>query len=330
MKSNRLFEQLESKGLLLGDGAMGTMLQQAGLTDGGAPELWNVTHPDVVRGIYQAYADAGSDIITSNSFGGTSYRLKLHQLQHRVFELNYAAAALAREVAGDTRLVAGSIGPTGELLEPLGPLTQAEARAAFAEQAVGLAAGGADFVLIETMSSLDEVQAAVEGAREGSDLPVVVTMTFDTNFRTMMGVSPAQAVQTLAGWGVQVIGANCGNGPAETERVMWEMAQARPAGVVLMAQSNAGLPHWHEGEISYDGTPPVMAGYTQRMRALGVQVIGACCGSTPEHLAAMRGAMDGPALADYAPDFVTAAPKPATAATDRREARRAARAQAAD
>ncbi len=242
--TDRLLDLIQRKGLVLGDGAMGTMLQLAGLTDGGSPELWNAAHPEAVRAIYQGYADAGSDIITTNSFGGTRYRLKLHKLQERVFELNQAAAALAREVAGADKLVAGSMGPTGELMEPLGPLTLDEARAAFAEQAAGLAAGGVDFFLVETMSSLDEVQAAVEGARAASDLPVVVTMTFDTNYRTMMGVTPAQAVQTLHGWGVAVIGANCGNGPAEIERIMYEMAQARPEGVVLMAQSNAGLPRW--------------------------------------------------------------------------------------
>ena len=327
--TDRLLDLIQRKGLVLGDGAMGTMLQLAGLTDGGAPELWNVTHPDAVRAIYQGYADAGSDIITTNTFGGTRYRLKLHKLEARVFELNQAAAALAREVAGADRLVAGSMGPTGELMEPLGPLTLDEARAAFAEQAAGLAAGGVDFFLVETMSSLDEVQAAVEGARQASDRPVVVTMTFDTNYRTMMGVTPAQAVQTLYGWGVTVIGANCGNGPAEIERIMYEMTQARPAGAVLMAQSNAGLPRWSEGGIAYDGTPDVMAGYAQRMRALGVQVIGACCGSTPEHLAAMRAALDGPPLADYQPTFdvATLQAKPASDATARRAARRAQRAE---
>jgi methionine synthase I (cobalamin-dependent) len=325
--TDRLLDLIQRKGLALGDGAMGTMLQRAGLTDGGSPELWNVTHADAVRAVYQGYADAGCDIITTNTFGGTRYRLKLHHLQERVFELNQAAAALARQVAGTDKLVAGSVGPTGELMEPLGPLTIDEAAAAFAEQAAGLAAGGVDFFLVETMSSLDEVQAAVQGMRQASDLPVVVTMTFDTNFRTMMGVTPAQAVQTLYGWGVTVIGANCGNGPAEIERIMWEMAQARPAGALLMAQSNAGLPRWHNGEISYDGTPEVMAGYAQRMRALGVQVIGACCGSTPDHLAAMRQALDGPPLMHYEPAF-DLSPEPAKPPADsatRRAARRAQR-----
>jgi 5-methyltetrahydrofolate--homocysteine methyltransferase len=322
---DRLLDLLEQHPIVMGDGAMGTMLQRAGLTDGSAPELWNVTQPEAVRAIYQGYADAGSDFITTNSFGGTRYRLKLHKLQDRVFELNRAAAALARQVAGDERLVAGSIGPTGELMEPLGTLTLDQARAAFAEQAAGLAAGGADFVLIETMSSLDEVQAALEGVRQATDLPVVVTMTFDTNFRTMMGVSPAQAVRTLADWGVTVIGANCGNGPGEIERIMVEMAQNRPDDVILMAQSNAGLPSWKGGEIAYDGTPEVMAAYAQHMRALGVRVIGACCGSTPAHLRAMREALDGPELEGYEPalpDIQAKVEVASQAASARRAARR--------
>jgi 5-methyltetrahydrofolate--homocysteine methyltransferase len=155
-------------------------------------------------------------------------------------------------------------------------------------------------------------------------------MTFDTNFRTMMGVTPAQAVQTLHGWGVTVIGANCGNGPAEIERIMAEMAQAKPEGVVLMAQSNAGLPRWSEGGIAYDGTPDVMADYAQRMRALGVQVIGACCGSTPEHLAAMRTALDGPPVEKYEPAFDSSVlqAKQASDSAARRAARRARRAEA--
>ena len=322
--TDRLLELLDRKPLVLGDGAMGTMLQQAGLIDGGAPELWNVTHPDAVRAIYQGYADAGSDIITANTFGGTRYRLKLHHLQDRVFELNQAGAAIAREVAGAERLVAGSMGPTGELIEPLGSLTLDDARAAFAEQAIGLEAGGADFVLVETMSALDEVQAAVEGVRQTTQLPVVVTMTFDTNFRTMMGVTPARAVQTLYEWGVTVIGANCGNGPGEIERILWEMAQAKPEGAILMAQSNAGLPRWSEAGIAYDGTPDVMAGYAQRMRALGVRVIGACCGSTPEHLARMRQALDGPPLDAYQPSFEVGN-APAGDSSQRRAERRSAR-----
>jgi 5-methyltetrahydrofolate--homocysteine methyltransferase len=175
-------------------------------------------------------------------------------------------------------------------MEPLGLLTPDGARASFAEQARALKAGGVDFVLIETMSALEEVQAAVAGAGEAG-LPAVVTMSFDTHFRTMMGVKPVQALAAIAALGVRVIGANCGNGPAEIERVMTEMSQALPEGVVLMAKSNAGMPRWKDDRITYGGTPQVMADYARSMVALGVRVIGGCCGSTPEHIAAMRKAL---------------------------------------
>jgi 5-methyltetrahydrofolate--homocysteine methyltransferase len=293
MSENRLLARLQQGAPLLSDGAMGTMLQEAGLTDGGAPELWNVKQPEVVRAIYQGYIDAGSHIISTNTFGGTSARLKLHNLQDRVHELNVAGVRLAREVADPAGvLVAASVGPSGELIEPLGPLTLEEATEIFAEQAAALADGGADFILIETMSDLREVEAAVKGAQKATDLPIVVTMTFDTNFHTMMGVSPAQAVQTLSQWGVFLIGANCGNGPAEIEAIMTEMAQNRPQGIYLMAQSNAGMPQYNKGVISYDGTPDVMANYAITMRNLGINVIGGCCGTTPTHLKAMAAALE--------------------------------------
>jgi 5-methyltetrahydrofolate--homocysteine methyltransferase len=286
---DRLRDALDRRKVILGDGAMGTMLHRAGLTDG-APERWNVERPDVVSSIYRAYVDAGSDFISTNTFGGTRNRLQLDGLADRVAELNEAGARLAREAAGD-RLVAGSVGPTGELMEPLGLLTPEGARQSFAEQARALKAGGVDFALVETMSALEEAQAAVDGVREAG-LPVVVTMSFDTNFHTMMGIKPAKAVATLSGWGVAAIGANCGNGPAEIERIMTEMSQAKPEGVVLMAKSNAGMPRWKDDRITYGGTPEVMAEYARAMVALGVRMIGGCCGSTPEHVAAMRAALD--------------------------------------
>jgi len=293
MAENLLLARLQKASPLLSDGAMGTMLQDAGLTDGGAPELWNVKAPEKVQAIYQGYIDAGSKIISTNTFGGTSARLKLHNLQDQVYELNEAGVRLAKEVAAPAGvLVAASVGPSGELIEPLGPLTLEAALEIFAEQAEALAAGGADFILIETMSDLREVEAAVKGAQKTTDLPIVVTMTFDTNYHTMMGVSPAQAVQTISQWGVQVIGANCGNGPGEVEAVMTEMAQSRPDGVYLMAQSNAGMPQYNKGVISYDGTPEVMANYALTMRRLGVNIIGGCCGTTPAHLRSMAAALE--------------------------------------
>ena len=289
--TRNIYQLLESNRFVVGDGAMGTMLQEAGLTAGGAPELWNVERPDVIKGIYQAYVDAGSQMFETNTFGGTRFRLKLHGLQDRVHELNYTGAALAREVAGDDILVAGSIGPTGELMEPMGILTYETAVEAFAEQAAALEEGGVDLFVIETMSDLDEVEAAVEGCRRASDLPIATTLTFDTNFHTMMGVKPAVAIRTLADLGVQIIGANCGNGPDEIRRVIGEMVAVRPPGVYLMAQSSAGLPKWVDDDIIYDGTPEVMADYALDMAAMGVDIIGGCCGSTPAHIKAMKEAL---------------------------------------
>ena len=291
---DRLIEFLNQHKTVVGDGAMGTMLQAAGLTTGGAPEEWNIARPDVIRGIYQAYVDAGSQIITTNTFGGNRFRLALHNGEERVREFNLAGVRLAREVADAAPqevLVAGDMGPTGEILFPLGTRQPEEAQAAFAEQAAALHEGGIDFFLIETMSALEEVEAAINGIRSVSDKPVAVTMTFDTRFRTMMGVKPVQAVSALHGWGIRVMGANCGNGPDEIERIMSEMTAARPEGVYLIAQSNAGLPKWIDKKVAYDGTPEVMSQYAEKMRTLGVDYIGACCGSTPTHIAAIRSAL---------------------------------------
>ena len=280
-------------GPLLGDGAMATMLQEAGLTGGAPPELWNVDNPEAVQAVYRGYVEAGCHIITTNTFGGTTARLKMHDLQDRLVELNAAGVRLARAVAdeaGDV-LVGASVGPTGELLDPLGVMTMEEATTLFVEQVVVMAEAGADFILTETMSDLQEVEAAVRAVEQVTELPIVCMLTFDTNLHTMMGVSPKQAVETLAAWGVQVIGANCGNGPAEIQTVMTEMVAHRPPGVVLYAQSNAGLPVLQGGDVFYDGTPEVMADYARQMKALGVDVIAGCCGTTPTHLQAMREAM---------------------------------------
>ena len=281
-------------GPLLGDGAMATMLQEVGLTGGAAPEQWNVDNPQAVQAVYRGYVEAGSHIITTNTFGGTTARLKMHDLQDRLAELNAAGVQLARAVAdeaGDV-LVGASVGPTGELLDPLGVMTMEEATTLFAEQVVVMAEAGADFILTETMSDLKEVEAAVRAVEQVTELPIVCMLTFDTNLHTMMGVSPKQAVETLAAWGVQVIGANCGNGPAEIQTVMTEMVAHRPPGIVLYAQSNAGLPVLQGGDVFYDGTPEVMADYARQMKALGVDVIGGCCGTTPTHLRAMREALE--------------------------------------
>jgi 5-methyltetrahydrofolate--homocysteine methyltransferase len=275
---------------VLSDGAIGTMLQAAGLMPGASPEIWNVEHEDRLRVIHTAYADAGAHFLTTNTFGGTRPRLALHGLEDRVHELNEAGARVAREVADAAGAVAmGSMGPTGELMEPLGLYTHDQVVDLFTEQAAGLAAGGAQLLLAETFSDLGEVRAAVEGAHRGApNVPIAVTMTFDVKGHTMMGVSPSQALHEIAGMGVELIGGNCGSGPEEIEQVMTAMSAERPDGILLMAQSNAGLPQLVGDEFRYGGTPEVMARYAVRMQELGVDVVGSCCGSTPAHTAAMR------------------------------------------
>lgn len=288
-----LLEALDD-GPLLGDGAMGTMLQDLGNDEGGAPELWNVERIDVVEGVLEGYAAAGSRLITTNTFGGTRARLQMHGLEDRVEELNQAAAELARRVADrhPVTFVLGDIGPSGELMEPMGDLTIDSAAELFGEQIRGLVAGGVDGILIETMSDLSEVEAAVTAARkEAPGLPVFATLSFDTNLRTMMGVSPAMAVQAMSEMGVDVIGANCGRGLDEMRIIAAQLAEAGAGRVRLMVQSNAGLPKLQGDTFVFDGTPEEMAGYAVEMRDLGFTVIGACCGSTPAHIAAMREAL---------------------------------------
>jgi 5-methyltetrahydrofolate--homocysteine methyltransferase len=280
--------------VILADGAMGTGLMELGLPPGAPPELWNLEHPDRVRQVHHAYLEAGSHIILTNTFGGNRIRLARHQLQAKVAQLNAAGARLARAeaaVAGGKRLVAGDMGPTGEMLAPLGSLDHAAATAAFTEQAAALIEGGVDLIWIETFSALEEVQAAIDGVRRMSaDLPIVATMTFDTRGRTMMGVTAEQAVSWLAQWGAAAMGANCGNGPTEILEVIRKMRAAAP-GAVLVAKSNAGAPRREKDRMVYDAGPEDMQRYAVAVAELGARVIGACCGSTPQHLAAMAEAL---------------------------------------
>ena len=288
-----IYDALE-KGILISDGAMGTMLQGKGLTDGGAPELWNVDNPTAIEEVLEEYAAAGANLITTNTFGGTRGRLQMHGLEDRLFELNKAGAEIARKVADRHPgcYVMGDVGPSGELMEPMGTMTIDEAKALFSDQIKALVAGGVDAILIETMSDLQEVEAAVSAAKEvAPELPVIVTFSFDTNMRTMMGVKPEVAVKTLAAQGVRIIGANCGRGVDEMRIIAKELTGARPEGVFIITQSNAGLPKLVGGDFVYDGTPEEMAKYAQDMKELGVNVIGSCCGSTPTHTAAMKEAI---------------------------------------
>jgi methionine synthase I (cobalamin-dependent) len=288
----RLRDLISARGCALFDGAMGTMLQGAGLEAGESGERWNLERPEAVAEIHRGYAAAGAVLVTTNTFGATAPRLAMAGLGDRVADVNAAAVRIARGVADEFgALVAGDVGPTGELIEPLGTLSPQDAQAAFAEQIEALA--GADLILAETMSDLAESEAVVLAAREvAPDLEVIVTLSFDTNRHTMMGVSPAQAVQALAEMGVTGVGANCGRGIDDMQAVMEEMVAHRPEGLLLLAQSNAGLPVIHGGEFHYETSPAEMAAYAASMRALGVELVGGCCGSTPAHMAAMAAVLN--------------------------------------
>jgi methionine synthase I (cobalamin-dependent) len=286
---------LDSRPWLLADGATGTNYFQMGLTSGDAPELWNFDQPGRVRNLHRRFIEAGADIVLTNSFGGNRYRLKLHNAQGRVREINMAAAQNARaeaDAADRPVAVAGSMGPTGEIFQPVGTLPHEQGVAAFAEQAAALSEGGVDVLWIETMSSQEELRAAVEGAKSAG-LPIVTTMSFDTNGRTMMGITPqgfGDLTRTLAVKPV-AIGANCGVGASELVATVLGITAARPDAIVV-AKGNCGIPQYLDGHIHYDGTPELMADYARIVLDAGARIIGGCCGTSPEHLAAMRAALD--------------------------------------
>ena len=275
---------------LLFDGAMGTMLGAIEGKDWDAPEELNVDDPERIAAIHRAYAEAGAEVITTNTFGGNRIRLERAGYAERVEEFNVAGARLAREAVGEGVLVAGDIGPIGEFMQPLGEHTREEFVAAFAEQAAALALGGSDLLLVETLSDLGEAETAIEGART-TGLPVAVTMSFDTNGHTMMGVSPAEAAVRLTELGAVAVGANCGTGPDEIGPVVEEMRRAAPEAVILV-QSNAGMPQVDVDRIYYDCTPEDMAAHVESWLKSGIQAVGSCCGSTPEHIRALRAVMD--------------------------------------
>ncbi len=291
-----LADLLEARQVLLADGATGTNYFQMGLESGGAPELWNIDHPERVAALHRRFVRAGADIVLTNTFGCTRNRLALHHAEHRVFELAKAAAAIARQVADAADrpvVVAGSVGPTGELFEPLGALTLEAATAAFREQIEGLLAGGADVAWIETMSAPDEVRAAATAAVEAG-IPYTATCSFDTAGRTMMGLLPADLGGVFEGLAKPPLayGANCGVGAPDILVSLLEMTAADPAAVTI-CKGNCGVPHFQGTEIVYTGTPELMGRYASLAVDAGARIIGGCCGTTPEHLAAMRSAIDG-------------------------------------
>ncbi len=297
--TDKLKALIDSRPILLADGATGTNLFAAGLQTGDAPELWNTEHADRITDLHRSFVNAGSDIILTNSFGGTHYRLALHKAGHRVAELNQAAARLARAEADAVErpvLVAGSMGPTGEILQPNGPVSIDEARRAFAEQAEALAEGGADILWIETISSAEEIEAAVLGAAS-IGLPIVYTVSIDTNGRTMMGLTPAETlkISTSLNTPITAVGSNCGVGASEVVAAICNLnTAARSLGIspALVAKANCGIPDYVDGKIVYSGTPELMAQYAVLAANAGASIIGGCCGTTPEHVKAMRDAID--------------------------------------
>ncbi|MGG5819971.1 betaine--homocysteine S-methyltransferase [Falsiroseomonas sp. HW251] len=326
-----LARRLAEVPVLLADGATGTNLFAMGLANGEAPELWLDSHPDRIAALHRAFVEAGADIILTNSFGGNARRLALHGLQHRTRELNRRAAEIAREVAdaaGRPVVVAGSVGPTGDLLAPLGPLTEGEATEVFAEQIAGLCEGGADVAWIETMSAPEEMRAAAAAAAQAR-LPWTLTASFDTAGRTMMGLMPDAFASFAATLPTQplAIGANCGVGAADLVVSVLGIAGDEPA-VPVIAKANAGIPVVLGDSVIYSGTPEIMEVYAHLAMDAGARIVGGCCGTTPAHLAAMRRALDAhatgprPAIAAIIEALGPLAQPPPTAGAERRASRR--------
>lgn len=290
-----LAELLTQRAVLLADGATGTNYFEMGLTAGEPPELWNVESPELVEQLHARFVDAGADIILTNTFGCNRHRLALHRNEHRVVELAKAAATIAREVAdraGRPVVVAGSVGPTGELFAPLGALDHDTAVVSFREQIEGLMAGGADVAWIETMSAPEEVRAAATAAIDAG-MPYVATCSFDTAGRTMMGMLPSALGAVFDGLSVPPVGygANCGVGAPDILVSLLEMTESDPAAVTV-CKGNCGVPRFHGTDVVYSGTPALMARYAALAVDAGARIIGGCCGTSPEHLAAMRAAID--------------------------------------
>ncbi len=295
VKAMTILERLAAGDLLISDGATGTYLQQHGLEPGGCPEEFNASHPDVVEGMAKAYFDAGSDMVLTNTFGGSRFMQKKYGYESRVSEFNRLAAEQAKSQAPDSNHYAvGSIGPTGEFLEPLGAVSDSEMYDSMTEQITALVEGGADAILLETQMAIEEAIIGVKAAKDNTDLPVIATMVFDKGprgFFTMMGVTPEQAVTGLRGAGADIVGANCGNGID----VMLELAQEMRAvdDGYMLVHSNAGIPDLVKGEVVYNESPEFMAERFKQLTDLGINIVGGCCGTGPDHIRALSKLLRG-------------------------------------
>jgi 5-methyltetrahydrofolate--homocysteine methyltransferase len=292
MPADSIVSKLPSQ-VLVCDGAMGTELQRRGLPSGSCPEEYNVAHPEVVEGILQGYLEMGADILTTNSFGANRFRLKEYGYESRVKEFCKRSVEIARDVSRGKSYIAGSLGPTGQILEPYGPAPQSEVAEAFREQADALAEAGVDLILIETMMSIDEAELAVKAAKRISGLVVSATMSFEVGpkgARTMWGVDIPTAVSRLTGAGADIIGSNCGQGFDDMVRIVQEMRPLTPK--PLIAQPNAGLPQWVDGKPIYSETPATIRPKVEALIRSGANIVGGCCGTTPDHIRIIREVVD--------------------------------------
>lgn len=288
-----LLEMLSRK-VLLGDGAMGTMLQSAGMTHGECPEKWNIAKPDVVERIHRTYLEAGSDLIITNTFGANRIKLQRYALENELEAFNKTGAQVARKAAGESRYVLGDIGPSGGLLQPYGELDPEKVQQSFYEQAKALASEDIDGIVIETMSDLEEMLLAVRAATTATDLPVVTSMTYQVSkemHRTMMGQKTVDCALALKEAGASVIGANCGVGVREMLAIVKEFNSVK-TGLPLMAQPNAGLPIMEGGQTIYPESPEEMAEFIKDFLANEVRILGGCCGTTMDHIRAFRETLD--------------------------------------
>ncbi|MCX6226943.1 MAG: homocysteine S-methyltransferase family protein [Bacteroidia bacterium] len=284
--NTKLTDRLKNGEIIISDGALGTMLQAAGLEPGVCPETWNIDFPERIEAIAKAYADAGSEAVETNTFGANRFKLSHYGLQDQVVELNRKAVEITRRAIGPDRIVLGSVGPTGILLM-MGEVSEEELYAAFKEQCIALAEAGADAICIETMTALDEATLAVRAAKENTNLEVICTMTFDKtiqgDFRTMMGVSPEEMTHALTAAGADIIGTNCGNGMENMIPIVEEIRRA-DAEIPILVHANAGKPHYHDGKNIFDETPEITASFVPGLIRAGATCIGGCCGTTPEHI----------------------------------------------
>lgn len=285
----KIIDQIKTGKVLVSDGAWGTFLQKKGMKPGECPEEWNLTRPEEVFDIAKSYIEAGADMIETNSFGGTVFKVEKYGLGGKVFEINKAAAEISRKAAGD-KFVLGSVGPTGKILM-MGDVTEEELYNAFKEQVKGLEAGGADAIMIETMTDLDEARLAIQAAKQNTKCEVFCTMTFektvDGQFRSMMGIGPTDMVNTLIDAGAELIGANCGNGIKDMIGIVEEIRKANKD-IPVLVHANAGMPIYKDGETVFPESPDEMAILVPKIIAAGANIIGGCCGTTPDHICRVR------------------------------------------